>query len=324
MPVYLQETYQNDIMFSYALVDDAPLMGAQASWIMTFVKNLKTTLAQKLTTDRFAVWTPRQASGNRALQIQINEQINHSALFVIILSSAYLETEQPQLQQILAQASPESGRLFIVEYQALEQEVEALNTLGCYRFWILDSAERPRTLGIPQPTEIEYYYQLDNLAYDLSNKLKVLRKDLDEPRLLAFKLLNTLSPRQFQEVLLFYNVPREHLTEGDQHQQAIEVTQYALQKEGEQLAELMQLIHQVMGKKPVGHDTDEPRFLAFKLLKNLLPSQFQEVVWLYNAPHEHLTEHDQQQQAIELIEYALQKEDQQLTELIKVIHQVNP
>lgn len=251
MPVYLQETYKNDIMLSYALVDDEPLMGAQASWIMTFVKNLKVALAQKLTTDRFALWTPRQASGHLALATQISEQIKNSALFVIILSPAYLATEQQQLQQILSQAPPQSGRLFIVEYQATEQEIKALSTLSGYRFWILDSADRPRTLGIPKPTETEYYHQLDNLAYDLASQLKALKntnqrdEHADEARLLAYKLLNNLLPSQFQEVLFFYNAPREHLTEGDQGQQTIELIQYARQKEGDQLIELIRIINQV-------------------------------------------------------------------------------
>jgi len=67
-----------------------------------------------------------------------------------------------------------------------------------------------------------------------------------EPRLQAVDLLNKLLPSQFQEVAFRYQVPPQYLPQNvAQNQQAIVVIQYALQKEGERLSQLLNTIGQV-------------------------------------------------------------------------------
>ncbi len=67
-----------------------------------------------------------------------------------------------------------------------------------------------------------------------------------EPRLLVVDLLNKLMPTQFEAVKFRYGVPEEHIPQRvAQNEQAIAVIQYALQREGEALAQLLDTIHQV-------------------------------------------------------------------------------
>ena len=68
-----------------------------------------------------------------------------------------------------------------------------------------------------------------------------------------------------------------------------------------------------------------PRQHAFTLLKLLMSTQFDEVVFTYNMPRAHLpTTAPQVQQAITLIEYAEQREGEVIPELLNTIYEVAP
>ncbi len=74
----------------------------------------------------------------------------------------------------------------------------------------------------------------------------VTPQPVQEPRLQVADLLNQLLPGQLQEVMFRYNVPQQHLPLNvAQSQQAIAVIQYALQREGEDLKQLLNTIGQV-------------------------------------------------------------------------------
>ncbi len=69
----------------------------------------------------------------------------------------------------------------------------------------------------------------------------------------------------------------------------------------------------------------EPRLRAADLLNQLLPAQFQEVVFRYNVTPQHLPQGvAQSQQAIAVIQYAIQQEGEALTKLLETIDQVAP
>jgi hypothetical protein len=69
----------------------------------------------------------------------------------------------------------------------------------------------------------------------------------------------------------------------------------------------------------------EPRELSLNLLKSLLPSQFDNVVFKYGVDSAYLSlGAAQAQRAIEVIRYAEQKEGASLARLIGVIHEVVP
>ena len=68
-----------------------------------------------------------------------------------------------------------------------------------------------------------------------------------------------------------------------------------------------------------------PRQHAFTLLKLLMPTQFAEVIFIYNMPKAHLpTNVAHVQQAITLIEYAEQREGEVVSELLNTIYEVAP
>ena len=60
------------------------------------------------------------------------------------------------------------------------------------------------------------------------------------------------------------------------------------------------------------------------LLNRLIPSQFDTVIFKYDVDSAHLSNGTQNQRAIELIRYAIQKEGADLAQLLKVIYRVAP
>jgi hypothetical protein len=73
-------------------------------------------------------------------------------------------------------------------------------------------------------------------------------------------------------------------------------------------------------------DTDVSlRDYALTLLECLLPSQFDEVIFVYNMPSVHLpTNASQVQKAISVIDYAVQQEGEGVPELLNAIYSVAP
>jgi hypothetical protein len=78
--------------------------------------------------------------------------------------------------------------------------------------------------------------------------------DLDS-RERVLKLLESLLPSQFDSVIFKYNVPFSSLSAYTaQSQRSIELIRFAEQKEGEALAQLLQVIYQVAPHLEVKHD----------------------------------------------------------------------
>ena len=68
---------------------------------------------------------------------------------------------------------------------------------------------------------------------------------LPERKEYILDLLNRLIPSQFDTVIFKYDVDSAHLSNGTQNQRAIELIRYAIQKEGGDLAQLLQVIYKV-------------------------------------------------------------------------------
>ncbi|HRX63145.1 MAG TPA: DUF4062 domain-containing protein [Candidatus Competibacter sp.] len=85
-------------------------------------------------------------------------------------------------------------------------------------------------------------------------------------------------------------------------------------------------IQQNLQARPsVSPSNREPRLLAADLLNKLLPAQFDEVVFRYDVPPQHLTQGvAQSQRAIAVIQYAIGCEGESLTQLLSTINQVAP
>ncbi len=181
MSIYVPQ-YKHDIFVSYAHIDNQALIGANKGWVTTLINSLKIKLGQKLgKADAFSLWMDYEVQGNTVLTAETLEHLESSATFVLILSPGYIESQwcQLELNTFLAKVGENSGCVFVVEHNDVEEQPYSLNDLLGYKFWLRDDTGRSRTLGIPQPhpEEREYYQRLDDLAHQMADKLKVLKKE---------------------------------------------------------------------------------------------------------------------------------------------------
>jgi hypothetical protein len=179
MSVYVPN-YEHDIFVSYAHVDDQPFAGAEQGWVTTLINGLKILLGKQLgNPNLFSLWMDYELRGNLAVTNYIIEKIENSAILIVILSPAYLMSQwcRLELNTFLTQVGENSGCLFVVEHDVVERPSELDDLLG-YQFWIRNDVGKPRTLAIPKPhpEEFIYYQLLDDLARQLTAKLKELKK----------------------------------------------------------------------------------------------------------------------------------------------------
>jgi hypothetical protein len=199
MPVYVPNC-KHDIFVSYAHVDDEPLAGADKGWVTTLINGLKILLGKKLgRSDAFSLWMDHELRGHTALTPNVIEQLEGSATLVLILSPGYLASQccHLELNAFLAKVGANSGRVFVVEHEKVEQverPAELSDLLG-YQFWVSDDAGHARTLAIPKPNpeEVEYYQKLDDLARQLTDQLKELKEQAKATPVAAFLPTNTTS-----------------------------------------------------------------------------------------------------------------------------------
>jgi hypothetical protein len=171
----------NDIFVSYAGVDNEPLPGADKGWVTTLINGLKNLLGQKLgCRDAYTLWMDDELRGYQQRTPETIEQLENSALLLLVLSPGYLASQwcRLELSAFLTQVGENSGRVFVVECDEVEERPNELSDLRGYQFWEKDDKGKPRTLAIPKPRaeEPEYYQKLDDLARELSDKIKSLRE----------------------------------------------------------------------------------------------------------------------------------------------------
>jgi TIR domain len=170
--------YKHDIFVSYAHVDNEPLAGADTRWVTNLITGLKPLLGQKLgRSDAYSLWMDYELRGNEAITPHLLEPLQNAAILLLILSPGYLASDwcRRELSTFVSTIGQEPGRVFIIEREPFERP-EGLEDIRGYRFWVKNETTTTRTLGIPKPNydEFEYYLRLDELARDLSDKLKHL------------------------------------------------------------------------------------------------------------------------------------------------------
>jgi len=180
--------YQHDIFVSYAHVDDMTYPGIDAAgWVATLIEGLKVKLSQQIgRSDLFSLWKDEQLSPNKPLTPEILNALRQSATLVIILSPGYMaspwcQREMQTFWQELAQRINSNSRVFVVERNRLEidEKPKALEELLGYPFWVQDrEGKAPRILCDPKPDPNEqlYYDKLTDLATDLADELRRLKK----------------------------------------------------------------------------------------------------------------------------------------------------
>jgi hypothetical protein len=194
MSVYVPD-YNCDVFVSYAAVDNQPLAGEETCWVTNLINTLKVRVAQKLGTNAYSLWIDYQSRADESIAGKLETHLKNlekSATFILILSPGYLVSPEcrQELDSFLRRVGHNWGRIFKIEYHPIEL-LPALQDIRGYRFWKRDATDRIYPLGYPKPNpsddkHYEYYVQIDNLATDLVEKLKNLKKEIDEkPKLKA-------------------------------------------------------------------------------------------------------------------------------------------
>jgi hypothetical protein len=224
MPTYVSR-YQYDVFVSYAHVDNQPLPGTGEGWVTEFIAALKTRLGQKLgRADAYSLWMDPQLKGHAPLTGELVAKVQNSATLVMLLSPGYLHSEwcQRECSLFLEVAPPDSGRLFIVELEPVDERPAALQHLVGYRFWTLNAANKPRLLGVPTRNDL-YYQRLFDVADQLVDHLKELRQQ-SAPALVPVTAPGATTAEQpAREVVFLAEVP------DDLQDARTEVEQYLAQ-----------------------------------------------------------------------------------------------
>ncbi len=178
--------YAHDIFVSYAQVDDLTDRDGVDGWVTTLIKKLSNRMAQLLgRQDNFSIWFDHYLSHHADITPEIMSTLEKTATLVVVLSPGYVASEWCQRERqtflkLVQKRMGDDARVFLLERDKLELEErpEEFGDLLGYRFWVQDRAGKPpRFLGMSHagPDEDAYFDVLNDLAHELSAKLKQLK-----------------------------------------------------------------------------------------------------------------------------------------------------
>ena len=174
-----------DVFVSYAHVDNELLPGADKGWVTNFINGLKVHLNRKLgRRERYTLWMDYGLPGHDPVTPSINTELDTTRALLLFLSTGYLESKwcRDELGSFVDRVGIDTGRIFVVELDRIDQRPAALVDLKLYQFWIEDDSGKVRMLGDPQPRadESEYYDRLEDFGRDLADKIKALQSAADQ------------------------------------------------------------------------------------------------------------------------------------------------
>lgn len=179
--------YLKDIFISYAHVDDEPLSGVELGWVTTLKHNIETHLRSKLGNKGAELWMDHEdLVGNRPLSRQIIEALESTAVFLVVVSPGYLDSEwcrkeREKFLELIKERTDADSRVFLIELDKVERSEfpQEFHELVPYYFWSLDrKTKTPKTLGWPEPNpdiHNEYYEELNRLCVVLRDELRRLK-----------------------------------------------------------------------------------------------------------------------------------------------------
>ena len=164
-------THKPDIFISYAHVDDEPdpAFPDRPGWVTTLVRCLEKRIAKKLgRVDSYDIWRDPKLAGHVDLSPDIIGRVRDAAVFLLVLSPAYLMSEWCRRElrvfdEAIRGRKAARGRIFVVEFDRVGSEAEVpragqsqgISLLGCGpRHWesrdprLPDRARKGR--GVPQ------------------------------------------------------------------------------------------------------------------------------------------------------------------------------
>jgi len=172
---------KTDVFISYSHVDDVAFDGDEAGWVTRLVRNVEKLLAMKLgRREFFDLWMDGRLTGNEPVTELIEGKIRDAAVFVLVLSPAYLASiwcarELDAFRAEVCGRLADDSRVFVVEFGEVGRPPELSRPRG-YRFWRKDSlTDDVAQLGFPRllPGDEQQYYKLiTELASDLERELR--------------------------------------------------------------------------------------------------------------------------------------------------------
>jgi hypothetical protein len=181
--------FENDLLISYAHIDDQPLLEGQAGWVSTLHRILEVRVAQLLG-EKPRIWRDPKLQGNDFVQQTILvEQLPKVALLLTVLSPRYIQSEWCVLElEEFCRVSATSGGVRIADKARIfkviktpiprERHPESLKPLLGYEFFVVDpQSGRPRELfqAYGPDAERAFLAKLDDLAYDIAKLLELLK-----------------------------------------------------------------------------------------------------------------------------------------------------
>ena len=274
--------YEHDVFISYAHIDNVPLQGGKQGWVTTFFENLERRLQQKLGARELSVWIDHhELLGNTPLTAQIMNALQQTATFVIIVSKSYLRSEwcsreREEFRRLMRSRAREGSRVFLVELDDVDHDKfpGEFNDLIGYRFWAIDNETGASyTIGLPvaDPTDQNYFRQLNRLCVQLAEELETICRVEEGDGLLREKptksngskvflaeVTDDLDPRREDVKDYLKQMQIGVLPETWQSHNSLEAFTQTVDRELEECAVFVQLLSDVVGKRPFG----QPRGLA--------------------------------------------------------------
>jgi hypothetical protein len=180
-------TFENDLLISYAHVDNRALSEGQPGWVAHFHEILGLRVAQ-ISGGTPKIWRDLKLQGNDYFADTIVEQLPRTAALVAVLSPQYVNSQWCTREvQEFCRASEKSGGLRIGDKSRifkvvktpvpLDRHPSELQPLLGYDFFVVDSNGRPRELSkaYGQDREQQFLTRLDDLAYDISKLLELMK-----------------------------------------------------------------------------------------------------------------------------------------------------
>lgn len=167
-------SFQYDAFISYAVEDNQPLFGAEYGWVTVLIGHLQTILNQQ-TGQIVELWVDyKNLRRHQPTAAQIEQAIDNSACFILVLSRAYVAHPDclQQLQRFIAQRA--ASNIFIIEKDAQPKPALIADFAG-YQLWEQNpQTQRIRTLGIPvllPEKDGLYFQQLTELGQNVTETL---------------------------------------------------------------------------------------------------------------------------------------------------------
>lgn len=172
---------------SYAYRDNEPFAEGEKGWVSTFVDRLRKHLARELRREesRDTLWFDyERMRGNHNLIAQIRGELEASRLLVPIISKSYLDSPwcAQEREIFLSSHGADSGRIFPVWMEPVENMPPELDALIKYSFWYEDEKRQPRTRWFPEidPTDREYGRIQQDMARDMAASLRKIIANVQE------------------------------------------------------------------------------------------------------------------------------------------------